>query len=208
MAAFCAMNIAVSHQMSATAHIDEGASLLAFRNRVDSVLLCTLGMSPKGAEMAKTPHETDIWVGARARVRRLELGLSQSEVGHRLGITFQQIQKYEKGTNRIGASRLQALAGILEVPVGYFFPDPAPETIESSASSGRGSGLTSYSRCCGTPARLCTDQKAAYSPSCASLAGILGECRRPRWRVLAQRFWAASLGRLQHGRAARPGKRP
>ena len=82
--------------------------------------------------MTKTPHETDIWVGARARVRRLEKGLSQSEVGHRLGITFQQVQKYEKGVNRIGASRLRALAGVLEVPVGYFFPDP--ERTESTTS--------------------------------------------------------------------------
>ena len=82
--------------------------------------------------MAKEPHETDIWVGTRVRVRRLEMGLSQSEVGHRLGITFQQVQKYEKGVNRIGASRLRALAGILEVPVGYFFPDP--DRTESATS--------------------------------------------------------------------------
>ena len=72
----------------------------------------------------KTPNETDVLVGARVRVRRLQIGLTQTTLGDRVGITFQQIQKYEKGTNRIGASRLAAIAGVLEVPVGYFFPVP------------------------------------------------------------------------------------
>jgi transcriptional regulator with XRE-family HTH domain len=54
------------------------------------------------------------------------LGMSQEKLGERLGITFQQIQKYEKGTNRVGASRLQAMAAALEVPVSYFFPDSSP----------------------------------------------------------------------------------
>jgi transcriptional regulator with XRE-family HTH domain len=54
------------------------------------------------------------------------LGLSQERLGEKLGITFQQIQKYEKGTNRVGASRLQAMATALEVPVSYFFPDVTP----------------------------------------------------------------------------------
>jgi transcriptional regulator with XRE-family HTH domain len=61
------------------------------------------------------------------------LGLSQERLGEKLGITFQQIQKYEKGTNRVGASRLQAMATALEVPVSYFFPDAAP--------SAQGTGL-------------------------------------------------------------------
>jgi transcriptional regulator with XRE-family HTH domain len=56
-------------------------------------------------------------------MRRKMLGLSQEKLGEKLGITFQQIQKYEKGTNRVGASRLQAMASALEVPVSYFFPD-------------------------------------------------------------------------------------
>ena len=58
-------------------------------------------------------------------MRRKMLGLSQEKLGERLGITFQQIQKYEKGTNRVGASRLQAMADAMEVPVSYFFPDSA-----------------------------------------------------------------------------------
>src|SRR5690606_16663975 len=64
-------------------------------------------------------------VGSRVRMRRKMLGLSQEKLGEKLGITFQQIQKYEKGTNRVGASRLQAMADALDVPIAYFFPDTA-----------------------------------------------------------------------------------
>ncbi|AOG47832.1 transcriptional regulator [Brucella suis] len=70
-------------------------------------------------------------VGSRIRLRRNMLGLSQEKLGENLGITFQQIQKYEKGTNRVGASRLQAISSILNVPVSFFFED-AP----GSGSSG------------------------------------------------------------------------
>lgn len=75
----------------------------------------------------KRPNPTDIYVGSRIRMRRKMLGLSQEKLGERLGITFQQIQKYEKGTNRVGASRLQAMSDALEVPVAYFFPESGPE---------------------------------------------------------------------------------
>jgi transcriptional regulator with XRE-family HTH domain len=71
----------------------------------------------------KRPNPIDIYVGGRVRMRRKILGLSQERLGSKLGITFQQIQKYEKGTNRIGASRMHAMADALEVPVAYFFPD-------------------------------------------------------------------------------------
>jgi transcriptional regulator with XRE-family HTH domain len=74
---------------------------------------------------AKAPNPTDKHVGARVRMRRLMLSMSQEKLGKALGITFQQIQKYEKGTNRIGASRLQQIAHILEVPISFFF-DGAP----------------------------------------------------------------------------------
>jgi transcriptional regulator with XRE-family HTH domain len=71
--------------------------------------------------MAKTPNPVDLHVGRRARMRRLMLGMSQTTLGEKIGITFQQIQKYEKGTNRISASRLQQLSRILQVPVPFFF---------------------------------------------------------------------------------------
>ena len=66
-------------------------------------------------------HPTDTHVGQRVRMRRLMLGMSQSHVGDALGITFQQLQKYEKGINRISASRLQQIAHVFQVPVTFFF---------------------------------------------------------------------------------------
>ncbi|MET3589775.1 transcriptional regulator with XRE-family HTH domain [Bartonella silvatica] len=72
-------------------------------------------------EAKKKPDPIDIYVGTRIRLRRNILGLTQEKLGEKLGITFQQVQKYEKGTNRIGASRLQAIAEIMDVPVSYFF---------------------------------------------------------------------------------------
>src|SRR5713101_1693240 len=71
----------------------------------------------------KQPNAIDIHVGSRVRLRRTILRVSQEKLGESLGITFQQIQKYEKGTNRIGASRLQHIATILTVPVAFFFED-------------------------------------------------------------------------------------
>src|SRR5258705_5947562 len=71
----------------------------------------------------KSPDPTDKHVGSRVRMRRMMLAMSQEKLGDALGLTFQQVQKYEKGTNRIGASRLQHLSGILQVPVEFFFED-------------------------------------------------------------------------------------
>ena len=73
----------------------------------------------------KAPNPIDRHVGSRVRMRRMMLSMSQEKLGDALGLTFQQIQKYEKGTNRIGASRLQQIAHILQVPVAFFF-DGAP----------------------------------------------------------------------------------
>jgi transcriptional regulator with XRE-family HTH domain len=73
----------------------------------------------------KAPNPTDKHVGARVRMRRMMLSMSQEKLGDALGLTFQQVQKYEKGANRIGASRLQQISHILQVPVSFFF-DGAP----------------------------------------------------------------------------------
>jgi len=70
---------------------------------------------------AKSPNPIDTYVGGRVRMRRLMLNMSQEALAKQLGLTFQQVQKYEKGTNRISASRLQALSQILDVPVHFFF---------------------------------------------------------------------------------------
>jgi transcriptional regulator with XRE-family HTH domain len=79
----------------------------------------------------KQPNPIDIHVGARVKLRRTMLSLSQEKLGEALGVTFQQVQKYEKGANRIGASRLEAIARFLEVPVSYFFKD-APGMPEAT----------------------------------------------------------------------------
>ena len=84
----------------------------------------------------KKPNPIDIHVGSRIRLRRTMLGMSQEKLGESLGITFQQIQKYEKGTNRVGASRLQNISSILNVPVSFFFEDAPgdPSTGQPGAS--------------------------------------------------------------------------
>jgi transcriptional regulator with XRE-family HTH domain len=69
----------------------------------------------------KLPNRVDKHVGARVRMRRMMLNMSQSDLGEALGVTFQQVQKYEKGTNRVSASRLQRMAQVLQVPVPFFF---------------------------------------------------------------------------------------
>jgi transcriptional regulator with XRE-family HTH domain len=80
------------------------------------------------------PNPIDKHVGSRVRMRRMTIGLSQEKVAHALGLTFQQVQKYEKGTNRISSSRLHQLARILEVPIPFFF-DGAPQ--QSARSQGK-----------------------------------------------------------------------
>jgi transcriptional regulator with XRE-family HTH domain len=76
----------------------------------------------------KAPNPTDLHVGERVRMYRVKAGISQGALGEPLGITFQQIQKYEKGINRIGASRLQQISEILNIPVALLFDDlPGPK---------------------------------------------------------------------------------
>jgi len=74
----------------------------------------------------KVPNPIDKHVGSRVRMRRMMLSMSQEKLGDALGLTFQQVQKYEKGTNRIGASRLQQISLILQVPVSFFFEGAPP----------------------------------------------------------------------------------
>jgi transcriptional regulator with XRE-family HTH domain len=71
------------------------------------------------------PHPIDAMVGKRMRLRRVQLGLSQTELGQKLGVTFQQVQKYENGTNRVSCSRIYETAVALEVPISFFFMDSA-----------------------------------------------------------------------------------
>lgn len=82
------------------------------------------------------PNPIDIHVGARLRLRRTLLGLSQEKLGEAVGITFQQLQKYERGSNRISASRLFNLSQVLGVPVSFFFDDmPSADAVPSAAAT-------------------------------------------------------------------------
>jgi transcriptional regulator with XRE-family HTH domain len=103
----------------------------------------------------KTPNPIDKHVGSRVRMRRMMLSMSQEKLGDALGLTFQQVQKYEKGTNRIGASRLQQISIILQVPVSFFFEgapvppgrpggfaeDASPEYVQATLSTSDGLAL-------------------------------------------------------------------
>ena len=103
----------------------------------------------------KVPNPIDKHVGSRVRMRRMMLGMSQEKLGDALGLTFQQVQKYEKGTNRIGASRLQQISLILQVQVSFFFEgaptppgtprgfaeDASPEYVQSTLSTSDGLAL-------------------------------------------------------------------
>jgi transcriptional regulator with XRE-family HTH domain len=88
----------------------------------------------------KAPNPIDKHVGSRVRMRRMMLSMSQEKLGDALGLTFQQVQKYEKGTNRIGASRLQQISNTLQVPVAFFFegvpdmPGSRPQGLKEAPS--------------------------------------------------------------------------
>ena len=79
-----------------------------------------------GRQKLEKPNPIDVQVGSRVRLRRNMLGLSQEKLGVAIGLTFQQVQKYERGANRIGASRLHELSRVLDVPVSFFFDDMDP----------------------------------------------------------------------------------
>ena len=79
----------------------------------------------------KAPNPVDRYVGSRVRMRRIMLGMSQEKLGEALGLTFQQVQKYEKGTNRVGASRIQQISEILQVPVSFLFEGGPSGTINA-----------------------------------------------------------------------------
>lgn len=92
------------------------------RNHSRTVSINTPSHSSRGRTPEGEPNPVDVYVGSRLRLRRTVLNLSQEKLAALAGLTFQQIQKYERGMNRIGASRLYDFAQILEVPVSYFLP--------------------------------------------------------------------------------------
>ncbi len=99
---------------------------------------------PRRSVAKDGPHPIDVHVGSRVRLRRTLLGLNQTQLGEKLGITYQQVQKYEQGVNRISASRLYNLTRILDAPLSYFFDDVPLETddaVPQQASSGALGGI-------------------------------------------------------------------
>ncbi len=89
-------------------------------------------------ERDSRPSPIDIHVGSRVRLRRTLLGMSQERLGDALGLTFQQVQKYERGVNRVGASRLFDISRVLDVPISYFFDDMPEGMNETPVSGPRG----------------------------------------------------------------------
>ncbi len=89
----------------------------------------------RGRRKADKPNPIDVHVGSRVRLRRTLLGMSQEKLGDAIGLTFQQVQKYERGANRVGASRLFELSRVLDVPVSFFFDELDPDTAEAVPSA-------------------------------------------------------------------------
>ncbi len=106
----------------------------------------------------KAPNPVDKYVGSRVRMRRIMLGMSQEKLGEALGLTFQQVQKYEKGTNRVGASRLQQISEILQVPVSFLF-DGGPSGSANADGFGEGASPTYVSDFLATVRGPCTDPR-------------------------------------------------
>jgi transcriptional regulator with XRE-family HTH domain len=96
-----------------------------------------------GRPKIDSPSVVDLHVGARVRMRRMLLGMSQEKLGTAIGLTFQQVQKYERGSNRIGASRLFDIAKVLDVPIQFFFEGMTAETQDADYKPADGSDIPS-----------------------------------------------------------------
>ena len=104
------------------------------------------------AEREGRASPIDAHVGARIRLRRTLLGMSQERLGEAIGLTFQQVQKYERGVNRVGASRLFDLSRVLDVPISFFFDDmPEPLAAAAGARRGRVAGFAEAQEGFGSP---------------------------------------------------------
>lgn len=88
--------------------------------------------SSRGRTLDGAPNPIDVHVGSRVKLRRMLLGMSQEKLGEAIGLTFQQVQKYERGFNRIGASRLFDISKVLEVPISFFFEEMDERVAEKS----------------------------------------------------------------------------
>src|SRR5271154_7056246 len=113
----------------------------AVKNNNQQTGKSSVGRSIRGRTLSGKPNPIDVHVGNRVRLRRTLLGMSQEKLGEAIGLTFQQVQKYERGANRIGASRLWELSGVLDVPVQYFFAEMSPDTVAAMRQIQQSQGL-------------------------------------------------------------------
>ena len=98
----------------------------------------------KPVRMRGGPEAVDVYVGGRVRQRRTMLGMSQEKLGEALGLTFQQVQKYERGVNRIGASRLHQISEVLDVSINYFFEDISPSLTKKRGKAALAEAQAEY----------------------------------------------------------------
>ncbi|OFX13994.1 MAG: transcriptional regulator [Alphaproteobacteria bacterium RIFOXYD12_FULL_60_8] len=104
---------------------------MSAKNKPQEKVVSSRGRS-RGRLPGGAPNPIDVHVGARVRLRRTLLGLSQEKLGESIGLTFQQVQKYERGANRIGCSRLYDLSRVLDVPIAFFFDDLSENATKQS----------------------------------------------------------------------------
>jgi transcriptional regulator with XRE-family HTH domain len=163
---------------------------------------------PQGDPMTvnkKKPNPIDIHVGSRIRLRRTMLGMSQERLGESLGITFQQIQKYEKGTNRVGASRLQNISSILNVPVSFFFEDAPGEVQGEQPGMAEAAGpnyvvdFLSSSEGPTAESRLRAHRRPEGPPQADRTRQGPG-CGRDRRLISPSSYWAPDAGLKCHSR--------
>jgi len=98
---------------------------------------------PAGTRGSDTPHPVDVHVGQRIKLRRTLMGMTQGKLGEAIGLTFQQLQKYERGANRVSASKLWQLGTVLNVPISFFFDD-MPENVKEAFPSYEGDTSESH----------------------------------------------------------------
>ncbi len=115
----------------------------------------------RGKTVDGKPNPIDVHVGARVRLRRTLLGLSQEKLGEALGLTFQQVQKYERGANRISASRLFDFGRTLDVPISFFFDDMSAETRATSPAQLAGASPEAVAMVAKPPAAAIGDRDIA-----------------------------------------------
>jgi transcriptional regulator with XRE-family HTH domain len=165
--------------------------------------------------MADGPRPVDVEVGRRLKRRRTLLGMSQERLGDLLGVTYQQVQKYERGVNRIGSSRLYDICRILDVPVAYFFDDaaapgpvpPPPPPVHAAAFGGLAEAPAGFAFDAAPPTPGPALSAGPDSVEDRETLELVRAFRRIRDPLVRRRLYelAKALGELGHGPGGRRG---